>query len=123
MDLPVRATLPKGERLYGKKDISELLARRNWLSATGVKCCFRTDNGTGVNRLMVSVPKKLFKRAVLRNRLKRRLRESYRRQKDLLPPEGGIDLLLTYSTPVELPYGTLYDSVGSILKAISEKAG
>ena len=35
-------------------------------------------------RILVSVPKKCFKRAVKRNRVKRQIRESYRRHKHLL---------------------------------------
>lgn len=63
---------------------------------------------------MVSVPKKLFKRAVKRNLLKRRLRESFRKQKHDLAP--GIDLLLTYSTKEILSYEEIYTAVGQVIE-------
>ena len=46
---------------------------------------------------MVSVPKKLFKRAVKRNLLKRRIKEAYRKNKALLPvAEAGCDMVIIY---------------------------
>ena len=69
---------------------------------------------------MVSVPKKLFKRAVKRNLLKRRLRESYRRQKhDLLIP-SGVDLLITYSTKEILPYEEIYNAVSQVIVKVNK---
>lgn len=63
----------------------------------GFKCCYRTGNGEGFNRIMISVPKRLFKRAVKRNLLKRRIREAYRKNKFLLPvQEEGCDILIIY---------------------------
>lgn len=69
---------------------------------------------------MVSVPKKLFKRAVKRNLLKRRLRESYRRQKHSLSP--GIDLLMTYSTKEILSYEDIYSAVGQVIEKANRLA-
>lgn len=54
-------------------------------------------------RLGISVPKRKFKRAVDRNRIKRQVRESYRKLKgDLLYPflldrKLGVDILLIYT--------------------------
>ena len=42
--------------------------------------------------------KKYHKRAVKRNLLKRRIRESYRKQKHNLNIDGGLDVLFMYST-------------------------
>ena len=90
MDTPVH-TLPKEERLSCRKDISDLLAHGTFCDAPGqLRFCYRKGTGSGLNRIMVSVPKKHFRRAVKRNLLKRRIRESYRKQKHLL--DGKKDL-------------------------------
>ena len=69
---------------------------------------------------MISVPKKLFKRAVKRNLLKRRIRESYRKQKHDLAVQGGLDVLFMYSTKDILSYEEIYSAIGNIIKNINE---
>ena len=87
----------KSERIYLKNDMQRLLREGKYIFAGGFKCCFRSRNGKNVNRLMISVPKKSFKRAVKRNLLKRRIREAYRMNKELLPvTEEGCDMLIIY---------------------------
>lgn len=71
------------------------------------------------NNIIVSVPKRLFKRAVKRNLLKRRLREAYRTQKGLLPPEG-YSILFLYNTKEVLDYAAMREQVGAILQKIAE---
>ena len=71
------------------------------------------------NNIIVSVPKRLFKRAVKRNLLKRRLREAYRTQKGLLPPEG-YSILFLYNTKEVLDYADVREQVGAILQKIAE---
>ena len=71
------------------------------------------------NNNIVSVPNRLFKRAVKRNLLKRRLREAYRTQKGLLPPEG-YSILFLYNTKEVLDYAAVREQVGAILQKIAE---
>ncbi len=71
------------------------------------------------NNIIVSVPKRLFKRAVKRNLLKRRLREAYRTQKGLLPPEG-YSILFLYNTKDVLDYAAVREQVCAILQKIAE---
>ena len=78
-----------------------------------------TDTGNEVNRIMVSVPKKMFKRAVKRNLLKRRIRESWRKQKHTLALTGGTDILFIYPSKEILSYEEIYSSVGSIIEKIN----
>ena len=81
-------TLSKAERLNSKAMIERLFAGGNksfpafplrvvymWLDAS---------EGEAPVSILISVPKKRFKRAVKRNLVKRRVREAYRKNKQLL---------------------------------------
>ncbi len=113
------ASLPKTERLSGKTALARLLDGGRWGSTAHLKYCWLAGEGP-VNRLLVSVPKKFFKRAVRRNLLKRRLRESYRLQKGLLTGTG-IDLMIAYNSPEVLPFDVIFGEVAEILGKISSK--
>ena len=120
MSAPQSHTLTKEERLCGKTTVSALISSGKWGSTPHLRFCWSAGHDTGLNRLMVSVPKKFFKRAVRRNLLKRRLREAYRLQKELLGATG-IDLLLAYSHPEVADFATLYAEVTEILGRIHAK--
>ena len=113
-------TLPKKERLCGKTSISKLLAKGKHGNAPNMRYLCLKGTGNEENGIMVSVPKKLFKRAVKRNLLKRRIRESYRKQKHNLTVEGGLDVLFMYSTKEVLSYEQIYQAVGQIIEKINE---
>jgi len=91
------ATFSKEERLCGKTAISSLMNKGKWGRFGHFKFCTLSKGEDGANRIMVSVPKKNFKRAVKRNLLKRRIREAYRTQKELLPLRGT-DILFFYES-------------------------
>lgn len=111
-------TLPKAERLSGKTRISALMRSGKYVTASPLKCCYihRDDDAPG--RMLVSVPKRLFKRAVRRNLLKRRIRESYRLQKQVLP--AGTDLMFVYTSPEIQPFTVIYEATGRILSMIAD---
>lgn len=111
-------TLSKEERLYCKKDIADLLAGGKFTGGIPMRFCSRNSTGAGHSRIMVSVPKKLFKRAVKRNLLKRRIRESYRLQKSLLNGQDT-DILFIYNTKEILTSEQIYNLVGNYLRTIS----
>ena len=113
-------TLPKEERLCGKTGISHLLAKGRHGNVPNMRYLCLKNNGKEFNRIMVSVPKKLFKRAVKRNLLKRRIRESYRKQKHDLNLKSGVDLLFMYSTKEVLSYEEIYKTVGQIIRKIND---
>ena len=77
------------------------------------------NNGSQTNRIMVSVPKKMFKRAVKRNLLKRRIRESWRKQKHNLQATGT-DILFIYPTKEIQTYEQIYACVGQIIEKINK---
>ena len=123
MEGEIHNTLPKKERLCGKTAISKLLAKGKHGSVPGLRylCLYGTD--AEVTRMMVSVPKKSFKRAVKRNLLKRRIRESWRKQKHMLSIEGNIDILFMYAVKEILSYEEIYAAVGQIIENLNAKYG
>ena len=76
-------SLPKSERLRSRKTIALLFSEGNSIVASPVRMVWvqsaNADNSPF--QFAVSVPKKNFKRAVDRNRLKRQMREAVRKNK------------------------------------------
>jgi ribonuclease P protein component len=77
-------TFPKAERLSGKKEIEELFKRGSSFYLHPFIFRFLKSEKEVHHKVIFSVPKKKFKRALDRKLLKRRLRESYRLNKHLL---------------------------------------
>ena len=112
-------TLPKTERLSGKTAVGTLMKKGRWGVSGCLKYCVLSPGGSDVDRVMVSVSKRIFKRAVRRNLLKRRMRESYRTQKDLLGQAGPLDLLLVYNSKEILDYQVIRQDVAAVLQHIA----
>lgn len=74
------------ERLSGRKRIEHLYANGKsiHLPAIRVMWIFHSEEAPFSAQVMFSAPKKKFKKAVTRNRLKRLMREAYRKNKHLL---------------------------------------
>lgn len=110
------AALPKSERLCGLKAVGELFQTGKSASAGCLRCKYLLREDGEPSRIVVSVPKRSFKRAVKRNLLKRRIRESYRRQKALLGP--GVDILFIYTAAEVLPYEVIYADMATLLQGV-----
>lgn len=78
--------LPRRERLAGRKAIEQLFngSGSRSLAAFPLRLVYAPNSEGGCSRMMVSVPKRLLKHAVDRNRVKRQVREAYRQHKNLL---------------------------------------
>ena len=117
-------TFPKAERISGVKDVAALLSGGKWMRSELLKVCFMR-NDLEYSRIVVAVPKRLFKRAVKRNLLKRRIREAYRLQKELLGATPGVaatgfDILLQYNSPEVAEFSAIRDDVAVVLRRIAE---
>lgn len=116
--------MKKKERLSVGTDLSRLFASGRYGITDGFRYCYRIGNELPFNRIVVSVPKKCFRRAVKRNLLKRRIREAYRLNKNLLPAnaeKGGTDIIFIYRTKDILDFGTIVLSVRNILESLAAK--
>lgn len=119
MEIRRQDTFPKEERLCGKTGISMLLAGGRHGKVPGLRFTFRRNTGKDCCRILVSVPKKLFKRAVKRNLLKRRIRESWRKQKHNVETGNGIDILLAYSVREIMSYEEIFLAVTQVIEKIN----
>jgi ribonuclease P protein component len=83
MDKPRSQTLRKQERLSEKTALDNLFLRGNSISNPPVKLFWDIGNRKSTIPAKVSfgVPKRIFKNAVTRNLLKRRMMEAYRKNK------------------------------------------
>ena len=76
-----------------------------------------------VHQVLFSVPKRHFKRAVDRNKIKRQLREVYRLNKsilDNLPEKLCIGYIYTFKE--KLPYNTLEQKLSEALNRLRQEA-
>lgn len=85
-----RFTLPKSHILRSKTEIDALVERGAVLFRYPIKVYYLEREG--FSRIMVSVPKRNFKRAVKRNLLKRRIREAWRLNAGILEGMNAGDL-------------------------------
>ena len=74
------------------------------------------------DEVLFSVPKKFHKRANRRNLLRRRTKEAYRLQKNLLRADApvNLDLALIYSSKEVVSYKTIAHAVRRILESVVE---
>lgn len=112
-------TLPKSERLCGKTAVAALFEHGKSFAQGCLRCRYILRPEEPASRIVVSVPKRNFKRAVKRNLLKRRIRESYRRQKALLP--SSADILFIYTAHEPMPYEVVSADMSAILSKIGRE--
>lgn len=87
IELPVSHTFKKEERLCSKKVIEKLFSEGESFLAFPLKVVYLQTKLPGPYPIQAgfTVSKKIFKRAVKRNRIKRLMRETFRLNKQLLP--------------------------------------
>ena len=77
-------TFGKAEKLKSRKLIAEIFSNGKSVTAFPLKMIYLEQVDGDINQAAFSVPKKNFKKAVSRNRIKRQIREAYRNHKTLV---------------------------------------
>ena len=118
-------TFPKEERLHGRTTVAEVFAKGKRFQLDPYRIVWRTraqDDLPSI-RFGISVSKKISKKAVERNRIKRCNREAFRAVKqsfikELLAQNKQIDLFLVYNGSIETNTEVLKEKIILILNRL-----
>ncbi|GAA6529783.1 MAG: ribonuclease P protein component [Prevotella sp.] len=125
-------TFSKNERLCSKVLIDRLFSRSSShsLSAFPLRAVYQIVERVPEepqDKVLISVPKRCFKRAVKRNRVKRQIREAFRKNKYLLLhvlsacPEDQVVIAFLWQDPQLYETDEIEKKVVSLLRRISER--
>lgn len=130
---PHKHTLGKQERLCSRKLIDSLFKGGGSRAMSGfplrmVYAMTERHEGESAAQILVSVPKRCFKRAVKRNRIKRLVREAYRLNKHILAdalerhePQMSATMAFIYTDSHLHDYATVEQRVRNLLTRLSER--
>jgi ribonuclease P protein component len=113
-----------GQRIKSQKDIDGLFASQNGFFRYPFKVVLKVvDNENYPLRLLISVPKRIIKKAVDRNKIKRLIREAWRQNKaqvesQLSMSSRKLDIALIYTAKDILPYKEIEDKIIQIFQRL-----
>ncbi len=112
---------PQQEKLKSRKTIDLLFLQGSSFTKSPLKVVYIPIEDSGVNKAGFSVPKKHFKRAVDRNRLKRQMREAYRNNKHLLKSNNGskFALMFLYINKEKASFDSIQNAVLALINKLS----
>lgn len=123
-------TFVKAERLCSKKEIQSIIDQNQTIFVYPFKCYYVISDkksDTDWNQITVSVSKRLFKKAVIRNLIKRRTKEAYRLHNKSIFCDSHfnqnkkIQFILVFISKEILPYSDIVKSVIQILERLRTK--
>ena len=112
---------PKSQRLCRTKLIEQLFepAGSKSFTAFPLRAVFRAVD-SDETQVLISVPKRLFKHAVDRNKAKRHIREAYRTNKDLLPATPHLNIAFLWLDNKHHPAHVINAKTRNLLHRIAE---
>ena len=112
---------PKSEKLKSRKTIELLFEEGKSVTKFPVKVFYLPIENNEKTQAGFAVPKRNFKNAVDRNRIKRQLREAYRLQKHLLKNKDGVNfaLFFLYIGKEKLEYSSIEKAMRSLIEKIN----
>jgi len=105
------ATFKKSVRLSSEKRIQELFKKGSSFYLYPFKVVFLPSQETAASQILISVPVRSFKKAVDRNKVKRRIREGYRLQKQNLPQSAKFLIAYIYTAKEIHPSKFIHDKL------------
>lgn len=120
----MKLTFGKNEKLKSKKAIESLFSEGQSYVSHPIRIVYKVNPKKDYTiRVGESVAKKKFKHAVDRNLLKRRIKEAYRLNKELvqLPEDVSIDILFIYTSSKIKDYAIINKCIHEILSKLDTK--
>ncbi len=118
-------TFSKEERICGKITIDELVAKGKSFNSFPFRIVWlEVKESTVAVKVVISVPKRIFKRAVDRNRLKRLTREGYRMNKEILSESlksKKVNVLFVYTAKTILEGNEMQEKMVEALTLLAKK--
>lgn len=117
----------KKEKLCGIKAVNELFTGGRTINQPPLRVVYRTmpsSESVPSLRVLISVPKRNFKRAVDRNLIRRRIREAWRKNKQPLitfmsESDRRIELALLWTDTEIKPYGITEKCVIAVIERLT----
>ena len=119
----MKLSFPKPEKIKSRTIIKQLFDEGKSYTAFPLKLIFIQQNDCEINRATFAVPKRNFKSAVSRNRIKRQMREAYRLHKQLLTAnkDSNYALIFLYLSKDKPHYDKLEVALKALLKKLANE--
>lgn len=122
--LTIMNSFPKSERLSSKVAIDTLFETGRSFHSTPLKICWlEIPESPSPAQIVISVPKRSFKRAVDRNKIKRQIREAYRKNKNVFYEtleNKKVHLMFIFTSKTILEYAEIEEKIILALKRLSK---